>query len=381
MRRRSESSATGAEAKKNSPRSRRASFDFTDEFTTKPEAPIQIQPASHLHGKLCEWPCTDYALPTDTLPEIDHTALISPKNLPIVQPAQSSGSSIVEPAVHRPRVKSAHEIQLTRAAHNTLTLIEVKTAHKPSDADVVKRLIDPMHVNIPMSPFPKSGRWSFEQLNTANIAMAAAIKTKNEELAKSENEKPVKTPDFKLLSTTTEIEQNMARYGMGDGFIRDFARHETFDNLAARYSKQCGDLAAFVSRYYPKGVPTAASVATVTPATSVAQPSRQSVPVTSPTPDVPSAPAPSPTPDVPSAPAPPPTLDEQLPQELIDAKNSSDKDTRFYAVRNIMRIIFPVEFMNAFYDNDLEEVLTMFPEDGAKYMALIKEYRARQEDA
>lgn len=210
-------------------------------------------------------------------------------------------------------------------------------AQKPNDADVVKWFIDPMYVKIPASPFPKSGRWSFEQLKLANIAMGAAIKAENEKLAK--------TPNAKLLSTTTEIEQNMAWYGMGDGFIRDFARHETFENLKVRYSRQCGDLAAFVSRYYPNGVPTAGAAGAAGTA------------------------------------IPAPTPDGQLPQELIDAKTNPDKSTRYSAVRSIMKIQYSKEFNKAFYENYLHDVIKMFPKEGEDFMALMKEYRTRKEDA
>lgn len=303
-----------------------------------------------------------------------------------------------------------------------------KVVQPPSNSDVPRAQIDQRFEEIPVAPFPKSGRWAYEQLKVANSAQAAAITRANERLAA--------TPNARLLTTTTDIEQKMTNSHKFTGaFIQAFSSQDTFESLKSRYGTQCGELTTFLSRYYPHGLPTEAQInsqieSQPAPSGKEPQPSVQKerfqaepqpgVRIASPSDaqheietdsHVESAP-------VPVVPAIAKSVADLIaasdarsaegsdkgsesgedadfnfdsdddysdidpdidPKDLESAKHSSDWWTRENAVYLIVKTTFSKEFLDDFKQEGEDYVIDTYPDEGARFLQLLKEFRIRDE--
>lgn len=364
-------------------RARRGTKHFPDELIKSEKsklAPHNPQPDEHrLQWPYLE-PVSDAATDDETDTETRNKWIIfGPTTLPDTHSAGPLKSSINTPEVQGEGAKPIRPRAMQPRALMGPVLSKKIAARKPNDSDVVKRTIDPLFANISVSPFPQSGRWAYEQLKVANKAQADAIKTENERLAAT-------GPNARLLSTRTDIEQNMANARFNVKFIQAFAGRGTFEELKAQHGTECRELTSFLYKYYPNGLPTVVDLSK--------QALSQTATVSSSSPTV-AAPK---TPSAPSAlsPASAATSLTQSTNRIIrssvyfpepitaadleNAKQSTNWFKRNAALNIVIQLTFSDEFNKA-YKVDGEGIdLEKFPGEDSKYRQLWLDYQIDEDE-
>lgn len=219
-------------------RARRGTNYFPDELV-QPEKPKLAAHNPKPDEHKLQWPYLEPAsnaavAETDT--EKSGPKIFPPLAWPGTKPVAPITSSIYTPEAQKERTKPLRPLSIKPRASMGPVFNEKRAAEKPNDSDVVKRSIDPLYAQISVSPFPQSGRWAYEQLKVAKDIQAAAIKTENQKLAAAD-------PKATLLSTITEIEQNMANSrAFTAEFIKAFVGRESFEKLKSQHGMNAVNL-------------------------------------------------------------------------------------------------------------------------------------------
>lgn len=369
-------------------------------------------PKEQKHEVLCEWPCLPQALKPlikETTETNDHMRFVRSTPEKENMLPEVSLSSIHRPTPPRQRASSSH----------VSPLFAERTIAKALDpSNVPKRQIDKLYATIPDAPFPRSSRWVYEQMKSANNVQAAAFKAAKLKAAAA-NPAPTEIAKSSaevselLHHKGTEIERKMRIVGtFSDEFIADFMHNLDYDSLRAKYSSglMMGELDYFLAKHYANGiisepqanVQTVASSNTQASTQPIAQsPTKSSSPAEAASTSQSKAPS---TPQTQAAPASqtqaPSTSQTQAPStpqtDSSSAKGSDDEDEdedaemqkildelkdsdnwwdRNRAFRHIVETQFSEDFNLAWSARGEEYAIEILPEEGAKFRQLELDYR------